>query len=240
MNTFFRRLCRYFLDGIFVIAPFIITITLVFYPLNVLSRWITVLSDKIFRYFLTNREVSMKSENAVFIFLKRYVREDRMELFAFISSIPYIEIIIAFCLCACFGFFVSGFVIKTGVKLLEGIIIKIPGLNLLYSYVKESTAAFVGKFNRPVLVTVNKALNIQKIGFITQENMYNLRVSVKNKFAVYIPHSYGLSGELSFFNKEDVLVLPISTTEAWKIILSGGIAKSKSMLIPMQHRNGLA
>ena len=37
-------------------------------------------------------------------------------------------------------------------------------------------ACFIGKFDKPVLVTINKKLNTQRLGFITQEHVKNLRI----------------------------------------------------------------
>lgn len=227
MRKFFRKLFLYFLNGIVVILPFAVTIGLLLYPMNWLSSKIGSFANTVFSWVLTDGELDDCSRmNAFLIFLKRFLPSQAFSYLKQITGLPYINLLFAGLLFTIFGAIASNVLIQSGLKWIEQLILKVPLLNLLYSYVKESTAAFVGKFNKPVLVTINKELSIQKIGFITQENLHNLNVKTQ-QIAVYLPHSYALSGELSFFHKEDVQRLQISTVQAWKLILSGGLAEVK-------------
>ena len=225
MENLSQRIFRYFKNGALTIVPIIITIILAFYPLSKLSEWAGSFVDTLFRVFLTRAEAA-KTENGLFIFLERYLPENKVWLLYRISRIPGINmVIIAFLICL-FGMLASNTHVQGSFRLIERTIIKIPVINLLYSYVKESSAAFVGKFNKPVLIKINKEANVQKMGFITQKNVRNLRIN-EGRVAVYIPHCYAFSGELFFVKIENITPLHISATEAWKIILSGGIAELK-------------
>ena len=102
---------------------------------------------------------------------------------------------------------------------------KIPVLKFLFSALNDLFSAFVGnekKFNQPVLVKVNLISNLEKIGFITEENLELL--NEKDKVAVYFPHSYNFSGELFIVPKASIKPLNISSSDAMKFILSAGLA----------------
>lgn len=227
MDHFLRKISRWLSDGIFAFIPFAITLSLIAYPLNYVSAWVSSFFNQIFGFFLTDIE-NQEAENAAFTFLKRFINEHYVQILQRIGKIPYSNLLAAAIVLIFLGMLVSNVLIKSWVRFLERLILKIPGFNLIYSYVKESTSAFIGKFNKPVMVTMNATQNIHKIGFITQEDMVALGAS-NTKVAVYLPHSYSFSGELFFFAKEDIKLLKMSSTEAWKLILSGGLAEVKPL-----------
>ncbi len=101
---------------------------------------------------------------------------------------------------------------------------KAPILKVIYSSLKDLFSAFVGKerkFNKPVLVTVNPAANLQKLGFLTEDDL--TRLDEKDKVAVYFPHSYNFSGELFIVPRNQVTPLDINPAEVMKFIVSAGI-----------------
>lgn len=101
---------------------------------------------------------------------------------------------------------------------------KAPILKVIYSSLKDLFSAFVGKerkFNKPVLVTVNPAANLQKLGFLTEDDL--TRLDEKDKVAVYFPHSYNFSGELFIIPRNQVTPLDINPAEVMKFIVSAGI-----------------
>jgi uncharacterized membrane protein len=103
---------------------------------------------------------------------------------------------------------------------------KTPLLNLIYSSIRDLLNAFVGKekkFNKPVLVKVNTISELEKIGFLTQEDLRDL--DIIGKVAVYFPHSYNFSGELFIVPAEHVKPINMTPTEAMKFIVSGGVAR---------------
>ncbi len=107
------------------------------------------------------------------------------------------------------------------------LISKTPLLSLIYSSIRDLLNAFVGKekkFNQPVLVKVNMISELEKVGFLTQEDLTDL--GILEKVAVYFPHSYNFSGELFIVPAEHVRPFNMSPTEAMKFIVSGGVARS--------------
>ncbi len=93
------------------------------------------------------------------------------------------------------------------------------------SSVKDIFSAFIGskrKFNRPVLVTIDKVNDIKQIGFVTQTNLANMSLE-EHLISVYLPLSYGLSGKLIHIHKDSVQPLAVSSAEAMKFVISGGV-----------------
>jgi uncharacterized membrane protein len=102
---------------------------------------------------------------------------------------------------------------------------RIPLVKLIYSSVKDLLAAFVGdkrKFDKPVLVTINKENNLHRIGFITQEDLSEL--GLKDMVVVYFPQSYAVAGDHFVIPSSSVKPLNISGPVAMKFIVSGGIS----------------
>ncbi len=100
-----------------------------------------------------------------------------------------------------------------------------PFIKTVYTSMKDLLAAFVGskkRFNKPVLVTINKENNIQQLGFITQENLSELNIKT-GKVAVYIPMSYSFSGNLLIVPIDHITVVEASSPEVMKFIISGGV-----------------
>jgi uncharacterized membrane protein len=89
-------------------------------------------------------------------------------------------------------------------------------------------SAFVGdkkKFNKPVLVRINKDNELYQIGFITQSDLSDL--GLNDMVVVYFPHSYAFSGYHYFVPKESVKPLNVHGTAAMKFIVSGGVSGFK-------------
>ncbi|MCF8381032.1 MAG: DUF502 domain-containing protein [Bacteroidales bacterium] len=102
---------------------------------------------------------------------------------------------------------------------------KAPLLKLIYSALNDLFSAFVGKekkFNKPVIVLVNPISNLEKMGFLTEEDLSKL--GEEDKVAVYFPHSYNFSGEMFLVPKENVRPIDINPAVAMKFIVSGGVS----------------
>ena len=110
-------------------------------------------------------------------------------------------------------------------KIFQQVIDKIPLLNFIYSAFNDLFTAFVGKekkFNQPVLVKVNLNSDLEKLGFITEEDL-NV-INIEGKVAVYFPHSYNFSGELFIVPLSQIRKLDVNSSELMKFIVSAGLA----------------
>ena len=127
-----------------------------------------------------------------------------------------------------FGYLTTNFAFKTATDWFDHGMNKIPLVKLIYSAVKDLLDAFVGnkkKFNKPVLVRINKDNSLYQIGFITQSDLTD--IGIDDMVVVYFPHSYAFSGFHYFVPKENIKPLNISGPTAMKFIVSGGVSGLK-------------
>ncbi|RPD95970.1 DUF502 domain-containing protein [Aureibaculum marinum] len=109
-------------------------------------------------------------------------------------------------------------------KVFKNLLARIPLLNFIYSAFNDLFSAFVGKekkFSQPVLVKVNLNSDLEKLGFITEENLELLHL--KDKVAVYFPHSYNFSGELFIVPKANITPIDINSSDVMKFVVSAGL-----------------
>ena len=110
--------------------------------------------------------------------------------------------------------------------ILKKFILRIPPINLIYSSLSDLFSAIVGKerkFTRPVLVKIQENADLERIGFITEDELDEFGVA--DKVAVYFPFSYAISGELMIVPKKNIPRLNIPASVALKFIVSGGITE---------------
>ncbi len=141
---------------------------------------------------------------------------------------PGIGFAIIFGAITTFGYFTTNFAFKTFSDWFDHLMNKIPLVKLIYASIKDLLAAFVGekrKFNKPVLVTINKDNNLFQIGFVSQADLSDLGLT--DMVAVYFPHSYAFSGNHFLVSRENIKPLTISGSIAMKFIISGGISGFK-------------
>ena len=141
---------------------------------------------------------------------------------------PGLGFLIIFGAITVFGYFTSNFAFKTFADWFDHGMNKIPLVKLIYSSVKDLLAAFVGekkKFNKPVLVTINKENNLHRVGFITQTDLTEL--GLPEMVVVYFPQSYAFAGDHFVVPKENIKPLNVSGPVAMKFIVSGGISGFK-------------
>lgn len=100
-----------------------------------------------------------------------------------------------------------------------------PGVKYIYSSIRDIMNSFVGdkkRFNKPVYVRVSNSPETWRIGFLTQEDMGPLGMT--DKVAVYLPHSYAISGWVIITDKANLKPVDNMTAgEAMKFAVSGGI-----------------
>lgn len=126
------------------------------------------------------------------------------------------------------GFLGSTFIAVPVLQIFEEAIVRIPLVGIIYSSLKDLVGAFVGdkkKFNQPVRFILNRENGIQKIGFITQEDLEF--IDLKDSVMVYCPHSYAFSGELFIVPSGSIVSLDLPASDVMKMIISGGVSLSQ-------------
>lgn len=125
------------------------------------------------------------------------------------------------------GFLGSLFFFKPFITYFDRMISRAPLIKIIYTSVKDLLSAFVGnkrRFNQPVLVRIGGSGSLEKIGFITNEDLSELGIA-EGKIAVYLPHSYAWSGNLFIVPVENVTRIDASATDVMKYIISAGVTK---------------
>jgi uncharacterized membrane protein len=124
------------------------------------------------------------------------------------------------------GFIGTTFIAIPAFKLFEAWMERLPLVRLIYFSLKDLINAFVGdkkKFDRPVILVLNKENGIHKLGFITQDNLKSLEIE-NELVTVYCPHSYAFSGETFLVPSQNVTLINASTAEVMKFVVSGGVS----------------
>ena len=140
-------------------------------------------------------------------------------------SIPGLGLIITIALLIIIGFLGQTFIARPFKSVFSRLLEKIPILKVIYSAFYDLFSAFVGKekkFNHPVIVRVNLHSDLEKLGFVTEDNLEKLNET--DKVAVYFPHSYNFSGELFIVPKTHIRKLDVNSGEMMKFIVSAGLA----------------
>lgn len=190
-----KKLIGYFLQGMLYIMPIAVTV----YVIIISFVWIDGL--------LTDLELF---QNGIFA---RY-------------TFPGLGLLIILLLVTIIGYIGQKIISAPIVKLVEALLEKAPLIKVIYSSVKDLLSAFVGKerkFDQPVLVKLDRNSDIQRLGFITSENLSV--IGINEEIAVYLPSSYGLLGELIIVSKDNIKKIDAASTDVMKFIVSGGVTK---------------
>lgn len=146
-------------------------------------------------------------------------------------GVPGLGLLVILLLITFFGYLASTLMVKPVFDYLEKLIIRLPLASLIYTSLKDLMAAFVGdkrKFNQAVLVTLNRELQIQRLGFITRDDLAYL--GLPGKVAVYLPHSYNISGNVYIMPSENITAFEAPGADVMKFVVSGGVAGLKEDL----------
>ena len=189
-----KKLVNYFLQGLLFVVPIAVTLYVV---INAVIWLDNLLPVKV--------PIAVPGANSIYL--------------------PGLGILLIASIITAVGYIGTRFVRNPVFAIFEGLIERTPLLKLIYSSVKDLIEVFVGekkRFTQPVLVTMNNNPIVQRIGFITENDLTELGLG-KNKMAVYLPFSYGFNGQLVIVESENVEKLDASGTEMMKFVISGGV-----------------
>lgn len=185
---------------------------------------------KLFRYFLQGLLFVAPAGLTLFFIYWAFETMDR-PIRNFIFSmynirLPGIGLVAALTFIAIVGWAGQLFIFQPIVRFINNIFEKAPIIKLVYTSLNDFTSAFVGqrkKFTHPVLVKVNLVSELEKVGFITADDLTDL--GIKDKVAVLFPHSYNWSGEMFIVPRELITPLNLPPGEVMKFALTGGVAR---------------
>lgn len=182
------------------------------------------IAGRILRYFFSGTLFIVPLlATAYFIYISFKWLDDRLSL-----PYPGLGFVIIFTVITLIGYLSTNYIFKTLGHWFDRGMNRIPFVKIIYSTVKDLLGAVVGdkrKFNKPVLVRINKDNDLHQIGFVTQSDLSDL--GLVDMVVVYFPHSYAVSGYHYFVPKESIKPLKISGPAAMKFIVSGGVSGFK-------------
>jgi len=159
---------------------------------------------------------------AIFTLVDAPVRRVSEQLFG--SYIPGIGVVAVATLLTFLGWIGSTIIARPFKAFARRFIDRTPLIGTIEGAVRDILSALFAKdrrFSHPVVVQMSGVSDLEKLGFITQEDLEEL--GLREKVAVYLPHSYNFSGELFIVPRERVRVVDITAQEAMKFIVSGGM-----------------
>lgn len=111
------------------------------------------------------------------------------------------------------------------VRLVDQVLTHIPFVKLVYSAIKDGVNAFIGdrrEFERPVLVNIG---DIQVPGFVTRSSADDF--GLKDHVAVYFPMAFSIAGRVVLVPANKVRPLEKSSAEVMSFLVSGGVTSGK-------------
>lgn len=196
-----HKLFNYFLQGLIILAPIIITIWAVYSLFTYVDN---ILPNFIHFFFPESWSLDASGNPRTF---------------------PGLGFIMVIALVIIVGWVSSSFVVARAVSLLDKVLERTPGIRFIYSSIKDFLEAFAGnkrKFDKPVLANVDGA-DVWRMGFMTQKDC--LKFGLQQHVAVYVPHSYALSGIVYIVPVDKVKILEHTTpADAMKFAVSGGVS----------------
>jgi uncharacterized membrane protein len=194
MNKIGGALLNYLIKGLLIVLPIALSIYIVIWAVTTVDSWLNV-----------NNILGVDPRTGAS------------------RNIPGLGLALVVTLILVAGIFVTNFVTEPMYNWFTRWMNRLPGLNFIYSSIKDLTEAFVGdekKFNHPVLVEMNS--DIKRIGFLTQNDLAS--IGLPGECVVYFPFSYSFAGQVCVVSKDKVKELNISAAEAMKLVVSGGVS----------------
>lgn len=194
MNRLSRALLNYLIKGLLIVLPIALSIYIVIWAVTTVDGWLNV-----------NNILGVDPRTGAS------------------RNIPGLGLALVIALIMLAGIFVTNFVTEPMYKWFNRWMNRLPGLNFIYSSIKDLAEAFVGdekKFNHPVIVEVEG--DLKKIGFLTQGDLTT--IGLPGECVVYFPFSYSFAGQVCVVKKEKIKALQMSAAEAMKLVVSGGVS----------------
>lgn len=142
-------------------------------------------------------------------------------------DIPGLGLIVILAGTITIGYLATYFITKPFFDFFEKVLRKLPLVNMIYNSFNDLMTAFVGekrKFDKAVIVKMEPSGTLQRIGFITAENLQ--AINLPGKVAVYFPISYSIAGDLFVVDKEHVTPIDVPAMEIMTFLVSGGMTDS--------------
>lgn len=222
---------RFFLRGLAVLLPTMITIAIIVYVLSFVDgyigkhlnhglQWIVVQ----FWRLVERTEFTWSGPDAVWDRVKAIWADYQLWWLGFLLAIGLIYVL---------GRFVASFLGRTVWQMVERAFARTPVLKQVYPYVKQVTDFLLSErkveFSRVVAVEYPRR-GLWSLGLVTGPGMKQLReAATHDLLTVFIPSSpTPVTGYTITVRRDEVIDLPVSIDEALRFTVSGGVIMPRS------------
>jgi uncharacterized membrane protein len=190
------------LQGLLILAPIAVTIYSIYWIVSTVDPWLPIFREEVkdFQGHVIGHKV------------KNY-------------GLGFVIILAAIIL---IGYLSSFFIQSKIFSLFDSWLEKTPGVKYIYSSVRDFFGAFAGekkKFNTPILANAF-ADNVWVMGFLTDEELEKFDMGAE-MVSIYIPQAYHWAGQLYVLPRSRVRKLDISSGDAMKYAVTGGVVDSE-------------
>jgi uncharacterized membrane protein len=202
---FWARIRAYFLAGVLIISPIVITLALAFWLINFVDSHIVPLVPEQW-----NPDT--------------YLREH----FGIKFSVPGIGVLILFVVITLVGWLTASYLGRIFVRIGENIVARMPIVRGIYGAVKQIMETIFRNqsqaFRRAVLVEYPRR-DLWTIAFVTGKTEGEVKTQLKDDLVnIYVPTTPNpTSGFLLFVPRKDLIYLNMTVEEAFKLVISGGL-----------------
>ncbi|MEY4172368.1 MAG: DUF502 domain-containing protein [Schleiferiaceae bacterium] len=123
--------------------------------------------------------------------------------------------------------YLGNFAVRTPlVKLVDGLLEKLPLVKLVYSSTKDVMKSLTGKkkgFEHAVLVRMAPDSEVRKVGFVTDETLKELGNAPEGFVMVYVPLALTIMGDMYVVPQSYIEPLNGKTGDIMKYLIAGGV-----------------
>lgn len=143
-----------------------------------------------------------------------------------VRRVPGLGLVLVLALVTLAGYLGGRLLTQPVVSIFNHVLSKVPFIKLIYTSVRDLMRAFVGekrKFDKPVIVSLDKEGINNRLGFVTQGDLAALGLG--GMVAVYSPYPYSVMGDLIVVPADKVRPLDgVNSVELMKMVVSGGVS----------------
>ena len=192
------RIMRWFLEGLAVLVPILITIYLFSKGINLMADLLTqTIGPFLSRELAIHGRWQLVSISLLFV----------IGITIFVGAVTHVWL----------GSHI--------VRLVDQVLNHIPLVKLVYAAIKDGVNAFIGdrrEFDHPVLVSMG---DIQVPGFITRSSADDF--GLEGHVAVYFPMAFSIAGRVVLVPSNNIRSLDKSSSEVMSFLVSGGVTSGK-------------
>ncbi|NPV27443.1 MAG: DUF502 domain-containing protein [Firmicutes bacterium] len=141
-------------------------------------------------------------------------------------KIPGLGLLITLVIITAVGFLATAWISRKVLSLIDHLVNKIPLIKGVYGTIKDTVNSLLGdkkSFSQVALVDL-PGTRAKIVGFVSTEDLSAFGPIDADHIAVYVPQSFQVAGFTLLVPRADVTILEMSPDEAWRFILSAGVA----------------